>query len=139
MAKPELMPVAEEMFVAQLANVADIATRLQVSEKTVRNWKARGGWDEKRAASLGAGSAISDRQMHIAVRVADLIDKLLDEGEVPPRHLFAYLLGAGGGAERARRFEELSRPQQDEGPKQDGPNPETLREAMRILGLDERP
>ncbi|MBI5646682.1 MAG: hypothetical protein HY962_07095 [Ignavibacteriae bacterium] len=136
MAKPELVPAAEQLYVEQLMNVADIAARLGVAEKTVRNWKSAGGWDEKRARVLGTDAAISNRIAQIAVRCAAIIEDMLQRNEVPPRHLFSFLLSYGAGAERARKYEEISAPPADT-PAQNGvPSPEALRKAMEELGLE---
>ena len=90
MSKKDLhFATAEEMFVAKLMNVGDIADKLGLSEKTVRNWKAEGDWDRKRREAMYDGASIEESQRKIAVRISDLINRLLDEGEIPPRHLFA--------------------------------------------------
>lgn len=134
MAKKDKEPLAEEMFVRQLLRVSDIAQRLGLSERTVRTWKRAGDWDTKRREYLYEGTRISDRMQDIAQRVADRIYEMLDEGIVPPRHMFAYLLQVGYGMERARAYEDTMPAAQAEKPS-DAPSPETIEKAMQILGL----
>lgn len=135
MSKKDLhFATAEEMFVAKLMNVGDIADRLGLSEKTVRNWKAEGDWDRKRREAMYDGASIEESQRKIAVRISDLINRLLDEGEIPPRHLFAYLLGVGSGMQKARAYEESIAPAEKPAAS-DTPTVEAARKAMETLGL----
>ena len=45
--KPEYEPIAAQYFVEMQMTVSQIAKRLDVSEKTIHNWKKAGGWEEK--------------------------------------------------------------------------------------------
>jgi uncharacterized protein YjcR len=50
------LDIAENMFVFQSLNREEIARRLKLSDKTVRIWAKRYGWEEKKAALLQAKS-----------------------------------------------------------------------------------
>jgi hypothetical protein len=132
--KDQHFAAAEEMFVARLMNVADIAEKLGLAEKTIRNWKAEGDWDRKRREAMYDGASIEESQRKIGVRVAELINTMLDEGEVPPRHLFSYLLGVGSGMQKARAYEESMPPADDPAAKK-GPSVERMKQIMQELGL----
>lgn len=43
---------AERLFVVDQCTVNEIAERLNLAEKTIRNWKAEGDWDHKRKQHL---------------------------------------------------------------------------------------
>jgi hypothetical protein len=43
---------SERLFVQEQCTVADISSRLKLGEKTIREWKAEGKWDEKRKTYL---------------------------------------------------------------------------------------
>lgn len=43
---------AERLFVVEQLNLLEIANRIPVSERTLRNWKEEGDWDVKRSNYL---------------------------------------------------------------------------------------
>lgn len=133
MAKKDLIPQAEALFVQDLFRVADIATRLGISERTVRTWKEQGDWDRKRAERLAVDQSLAERQRSLAMRILDRVNEMLDEGETPPRHLLAFVVSVAGGMERARSYEQ-SAPVQEE-KQAAGPNPDAIKQAMQLLGL----
>jgi hypothetical protein len=137
MAKREaLMPLAEELYVGKLYNIQAVADKLGVSEKTIRTWKQAGGWEQKRRALMQDTTSIADGQRAIAVRILELINKLLDAGEEVPRHYLSYLVQVGSGAAKARDYELSSAPDPApiESEKPAGPSAESIRQAMEILG-----
>lgn len=53
MAKKQfLFAEAERLYVSEQMTLVEIAARLSVSERALRNWKSVGGWDTKRTQFL---------------------------------------------------------------------------------------
>jgi hypothetical protein len=133
--KDELAPRAEILFVENLMSVAAIAEKLGVPERTVRQWKQDGGWDEKRARSLDVGGTLKERMARIADKTAKLCEDLLDQGEVPERHLYSFIVQYGLGQQRLQEFERLSAPPEDEKETKRVPTEADIEKAKQLLGL----
>lgn len=48
MKRDKFYDIAEKMYIEQFVTVVEIANRISVHERTVRRWKTKGNWDEKR-------------------------------------------------------------------------------------------
>ena len=49
MKRDKFYDIAEKMYVEQFITAMEIANRIGVHERTIRRWKAKGKWDEKRS------------------------------------------------------------------------------------------
>lgn len=82
MKKQESFAIAEQMYVSEQATIDYIATRLNLAEKTVRNWKAQGGWDGKREQLLKTKTTFHDELYGFARKLMRVIqndmDRMLD-------------------------------------------------------------
>ena len=48
MKRDKFYNIAERMYIEQFITATEIANRIGVNERTVRRWKAKDGWNEKR-------------------------------------------------------------------------------------------
>ncbi len=67
MAKKHLMIEAERLYVEYGLSFENIASRLDVSEKTVRNWAKAGGWQAKRKEYLESEKKMTSDDLRIKI------------------------------------------------------------------------
>lgn len=79
MAKKEAyLETAEKMYVSGFKSVADIAAQLNLSEKTLFNWKKEGNWEAKRLQRMQQETKL-DEDIYVLTRL--LIKDLKDQRE----------------------------------------------------------
>ena len=69
---------AERLYVVEQMTLAEIASRLRLSEKTVRTWKDEGDWETKRLHSLQETQRF-DEELYLFART--LMTKIRDDLE----------------------------------------------------------
>ena len=57
MKRNDLAPAAEQLYVYEQREFKEIALELRCSERTVRTWAKRGGWQDKRKRYLSSKQA----------------------------------------------------------------------------------
>lgn len=82
---------AERLYVVEQCPLSEIASRLRVSEKTLRAWKEEGNWDKKRLQFLQQKQSFSEELFTFAKKLARSIMDDWDKGErVDPGRLYAF-------------------------------------------------
>jgi len=82
MAKKQLyFNEAERMYVVEQCTIAEIASRLNLGEKTVRLWKEEGDWDTKRKQFLKERQSLAEELFVFARKLARSIMDDWDKGE----------------------------------------------------------
>ena len=92
MAKKQLyFNEAERLYVIEQKTIAEIASRLRLSEKTVRNWKEEGDWQNKRYQYLQGKKAFHEELYQFARKLMKSIQADMDAGvKVDPGRLYAF-------------------------------------------------
>lgn len=72
---------AEKLFIQGQLTIAEIESRLNVCEKTIRNWKAEGGWDEKKRKYLQERSSFHEELYSFSRNLMQKIQEDWDAGE----------------------------------------------------------
>ena len=81
---------AERLYVVEQCTIAEIASRLNLGEKTVRLWKEEGDWDRKRKQFLSERQSLAEELFVFARKLARSIMDDWDKGEkVDPGRLYA--------------------------------------------------
>jgi hypothetical protein len=93
LAKIDLLgPEAERLYVIEQCSLAEIASRLGVAERSIRNWKERGGWDEKRRGYLASRKGFHEELYEFARELLASVRRDMSEGkEVAASRLYALL------------------------------------------------
>lgn len=94
MAKADYLgPEAERLYVIEQCSMAEIASRLGVAERTVRNWKERAGnWDDKRRGYLASKQGFHEELYEFGRELLKSIRTDMAEGkEVSASRLYALL------------------------------------------------
>ena len=88
--KQTYYPDAEKMFVENGIPVTQISRRLEITEKTLREWKAEGEWDRKRLAWLKTVNSCNV-ELHKTVNgLAKSINDQIEQGNAPdPQMVYA--------------------------------------------------
>jgi len=77
-----LAPEAERLYAFEGCTAADIASRLGVSERSIRAWKERAGdWDAKRAAYLGSRQSFHEELYELGRELLTLVRRQVAEGQ----------------------------------------------------------
>jgi len=84
-----LGPEAERLYVMEGCSGAEIASRLALSERTVRAWKERAGdWDVKRSAYQGSRQGFHEELYEFARELLTSVRRQMAAGEaVPPNRV----------------------------------------------------
>ena len=81
---------AERHFVAEQCTIEEIASKLKLSEKTVRNWKAEGDWETKRLQCIKSKQAFHAEMYELTRALASSIkDDINARIEISPSRLNA--------------------------------------------------
>ena len=79
--KQYLIGEAENLFVYKLKTVETIANELNLSRKTVMNWKEKGDWDNKRKLYIKSKIAFHEELFEFARKLMKDISADIDAGE----------------------------------------------------------
>jgi len=72
---------AERLYIVEQCTIAEIASRLNLGEKTVRLWKEEGDWDSKRKQFLAERQSLAEELFVFARKLARSIMDDWDKGE----------------------------------------------------------
>lgn len=92
MAKKQLyFNEAERLYVVEQSTIAEIASRLRLAEKTVRNWKDEGDWEKKRLQLLKEKQRFDEELYVFARKLLENIRKDMENDvKVDPGRLYAF-------------------------------------------------
>lgn len=93
MAKKQLyFGEAERLYVVEHCTLAEIASRLRLAEKTIRNWKDEGDWDVKRRQLVQSKESLHEELYEFCRALLKSIKKDLEEGKkVDPGRMYAFV------------------------------------------------
>lgn len=120
MAKTDLQPLAERLYVSEQCTLAEIAKRLNVAERTIRNWKEKakadgGDWDLKRQNLLASRQSFHEELYDLARDIASSIREDLKEGrEVAPSRM-SFLARLLPQLVHVKDYEAVAGQRQDQG------------------------
>jgi uncharacterized protein YjcR len=72
---------AERLYIVEQCTIGEIASRLNLGEKTVRLWKEEGDWDTKRKQFLKERQSLAEELFVFARKLARSIMDDWDKGE----------------------------------------------------------
>jgi len=93
LARTDLLPLAEHLYVNEQCSLAEIAKRLDVAERTLRNWKEKakaegGDWDLKRQNLLASKQSFHEELYDLARDIATSIrEDIKEKREVSPSRM----------------------------------------------------
>ena len=91
--KPEYEPIAAQYFVEMQMTVSQIAKRLDVSEKTIHNWKKAGGWEEKRKRYLKSQYSTNQTLYELLGAISKkALDDFRNEGIIPDQKTCYFIM-----------------------------------------------
>lgn len=92
MAKKQLyFGEAERLYVIEQMTLAEIASRLRLAEKTVRNWKDEGDWETKRLQHLKSKQAFHEELYEFARKLMEGIkEDLENKVKVDAGRMYAF-------------------------------------------------
>ncbi|MBN2189330.1 MAG: hypothetical protein JW699_07735 [Chitinispirillaceae bacterium] len=136
MAKENLYgPEAERLYVTEQSTIAEIASRLRIAERSVRNWKERGRWDEKRQAYLNSRRAFHEELYDFGQHLLRKIREDEMNGVPVAPHRYHALMSICPNLTKIRDYEDVSRQRTDK--TKPGAKTEDAVKAVRsVLGLD---
>lgn len=89
--KAEYFEVAEKLFVYEHMTFETIASRLPVSERTLRNWGDEGKWQEKRGWYIQTRKSLHEECFDTARLIAEQIrEDLKTEEGVKPGTIYGF-------------------------------------------------
>jgi hypothetical protein len=89
--KPLYHNEAERLYVYEQMTVDEIALRLNLGSRTVRNWKDENSWDIKKKNYIKSKQAFHEELYEFARKLMHSIKEDLDNGEkVDPGRMYAF-------------------------------------------------
>jgi len=89
--KKYLLNEAERLFTYEFLTVDEIANRLNLSRRTICNWKERGDWNNRRKEYLKSKQSFHQELYEFARKLMNGISTDLDNGEkVDPGRMYAF-------------------------------------------------
>lgn len=128
---------AERLYVIEQCGIVDIASRLRLGEKTIRNWKAEGGWEEKRAQYIASRRSFHEELYEFGKDLLRSIREDLNAGKHvdPGRMYMAHALI--NDVKKVKDYEDAA---SQKGPADKKSNPDEVLQTMeRLLGIEQPP
>lgn len=89
--KDVLLETAQRMFVVEQMTIEEIASKLEVNEKTIRRWKQRYDWDYKKNNYLNSKTMFHEELYNFARKLMNSIESDIESNEkVDPGRMFAF-------------------------------------------------
>jgi len=137
MAKENLYgPEAERLYVTEQCTLAEIASRLHIAERSVRNWKEKNRWDEKRQAYINSRRAfheeLYDFGQHLLRKIRE--DELAGIPVAP--HRYHALMSICPNLTKIRDYEEVYRQKNDKNKAAPSKN-DAVKAVRTVLGLED--
>lgn len=89
MKKQILAETAANLYIEKFMTLETIAKQLNVSERTLRRWKAEGNWDEKRSEYLKSNTTFQENLYSFGKKLLDSIMSDMSNGKkVEPSRLY---------------------------------------------------
>ena len=105
--KATLEIAACQYFVECQMSIAEIARRLNVSEKTIHNWKKEGEWDKKREFFLKSQYSTNQTLYELVHLVAKkALDDFKTEGAYPDQKTLYFLMNMADKLDKLKNYED---------------------------------
>jgi uncharacterized protein YjcR len=133
--KDSLEPQARELFVIHQMSLADISRKLNVSVRTLQDWKKNGDWETQKS-SLGG----NEKSFHAALfKLGEVIarkitDEELNGSEAAPER-YGALNRIIDAAEKSRKYEAIAPVKKEDKRSPEEKGKEALSAISGILGL----
>ena len=100
--------LAERMYVQENRTYADIATIMDVTEKTVWSWgqPGAGNWETKRENFLKSKTASYEEQYNMLISVCKQIRTALDSNLIPHQNLITLYNNLTSGIKKTKEYED---------------------------------
>lgn len=90
--KEQYYVLAEQYYVEEQLSVAAVARKLNITEKTLHNWRKDGGWDEKRSKFLKSKYNCYSSLYELTNRITQqILSDYEADGTIPEKSALAFL------------------------------------------------
>ena len=87
-----LIADAERFYIVEQMTIEEIAAKLKVNEKTVRNWKCEGNWDAQKQQFVQSKQMFHEDLYNFARKLMATIEESFEKGEkVDPGRMYAFM------------------------------------------------
>ncbi len=101
--------LAAQYFVERQMSVAEIAKRLNISEKTIHTWKKDGNWEEKRTKFLKAQYSTNQTLYELlGLMATKAVDDYKSEGIIPDQKTLYFIMNMSDKLYKLKKYEEES-------------------------------
>lgn len=137
MAKKQfLYAEAERLYISEQMTLLEIASRLDVAERTLRNWKSEGGWDDKRARFLTDRQSLHEELYEFTRSLMRNIKEDFEENKQVDAGRLYTLTRLLAHIQKVKNYEdEVQTTGTEQKPGQESLSEETLRKIEELMGL----
>lgn len=124
----------ERCYIQEDMTFEEIASRFELSDKTVRDWADKGKWRERKSAFVANRETLTEKMHAFVTRLMDTITADWDNGkQVDPGRLYA-LCQLSAKLEKVQKFEKVAAgdPTDNQAPADNEALVQRVREAMGL-------
>ncbi len=86
-----LLETAQRLYVIEQMTIEEVASKVDVNEKTIRRWKQKYGWDLKKENYINSKTMFHEELFNFARKLMTSIEFDMDNNEkVDPGRMFAF-------------------------------------------------
>lgn len=97
---------AEKMYVEERIPISGIAIRLGVSEKTLRDWKAEGDWENKKKNYLKTQNSCNIEIYKLVLKLTKKVNEDIDQGIMPEASLLYTIKSLSSTLPKIKSYED---------------------------------
>lgn len=98
---------ASQYYIEMQMSISTISKRLDVSEKTLHNWKKSGEWDKKRALFLKSQYSANQKLYELVnLLTTKALEDFKIDGTIPDQKTLYFIMNMADRLDKLKQFEE---------------------------------
>ncbi len=126
---------AEKMFVENGIPMSGIAKTLDISEKTLREWKKEGDWDRKRLMFLKNQNSCNTELYELLRKLTQKVNEDIDNGVTPEAGILYTIKALAGSLPKIKVYEDQNIQEQLEQKEEKSSTEDIVTKVNDILGI----
>lgn len=131
MKKAQLFDIAEKMFVEDQMPLSYIAEKLDITEKTARNWRDEGDWKNKRKKFIKIRKNCNESLYELLTKVVGKMNEDFENGEAPSAGYLYFVNQMSNRLGKLKEYEDTKASESKECPETE----DIARKVGELLGL----
>jgi uncharacterized protein YjcR len=126
---------AEKLFVENGIPMSGISKTLDISEKTLREWKKEGDWDRKRLQFLKNQNSCNTELYELLRKLTQKVNEDIDNGAMPEAGILYTIKALAGSLPKIKVYEDQNIQEQLEQKEEKASTEDIVSKVNDILGI----